>query len=172
MKSVRSSQPCISMNFCTEFSKAQVFPWNIVKNTYFVEIMVTSVISQNKKLKKIVKLSIADRCTGCGFKESCLAWNFHKWIFVGALSSTVKSSIWRYTLSSSNIFRTPLKYPWWSMFNQVERFTFENHVQVDSFADIFVKIYRNLYIGWPFAQNIWMEGPKFYWPISTLTNMW
>ena len=26
MKKVRSSQPCISMNFCTEFSKAQVFP--------------------------------------------------------------------------------------------------------------------------------------------------
>ena len=26
MKNVRSSQPRISMNFCTEFSKAQVFP--------------------------------------------------------------------------------------------------------------------------------------------------
>ena len=26
MRNVRSSQPCISMNFCTEFSKAQVFP--------------------------------------------------------------------------------------------------------------------------------------------------
>ena len=26
MKNVRSSQSCISMNFCTEFSKAQVFP--------------------------------------------------------------------------------------------------------------------------------------------------
>ena len=26
MKNVRSSQPCISMNFCTEFSKAQVLP--------------------------------------------------------------------------------------------------------------------------------------------------
>ena len=26
MKNVRSSQPCILMNFCTEFSKAQVFP--------------------------------------------------------------------------------------------------------------------------------------------------
>ena len=23
---VRSSQPCISMNFCTEFSKVEVFP--------------------------------------------------------------------------------------------------------------------------------------------------
>ena len=26
MKNVRSSQHCISTNFCTEFSKAQVFP--------------------------------------------------------------------------------------------------------------------------------------------------
>ena len=26
MKIVRSSQPCISVNICTEFSKAQVFP--------------------------------------------------------------------------------------------------------------------------------------------------
>ena len=26
MKNVRSSQPSNSMNFCTEFSKAQVFP--------------------------------------------------------------------------------------------------------------------------------------------------
>ena len=26
MKNVRSNQPCISMNFCTEFSKAQVLP--------------------------------------------------------------------------------------------------------------------------------------------------
>ena len=26
MKNVRSSQPCISMNFCIEFSKAQVLP--------------------------------------------------------------------------------------------------------------------------------------------------
>ena len=33
MKKVRSSQPCISMNFCTEFRKARVFPVSIVKNT-------------------------------------------------------------------------------------------------------------------------------------------
>ena len=26
MKNIRSSQPCTSMNFCTEFSKAQVLP--------------------------------------------------------------------------------------------------------------------------------------------------
>ena len=26
MKNVRNSQPCISMNFCTEFIKAQVIP--------------------------------------------------------------------------------------------------------------------------------------------------
>ena len=26
IKNVTSSQPCISMNFCTEFSKGQVFP--------------------------------------------------------------------------------------------------------------------------------------------------
>ena len=26
MKNVRSNQPCISMNFCTELIKAQVFP--------------------------------------------------------------------------------------------------------------------------------------------------
>ena len=31
MKYVKSSQPCISMNFRTEFSKAQGFPVNIVK---------------------------------------------------------------------------------------------------------------------------------------------
>ena len=31
MKDVRSSQLCISINFCTEFSKAQVFPVSIVK---------------------------------------------------------------------------------------------------------------------------------------------
>ena len=46
MKNVRSSQPCISMSFCTEFSKAQVFPcqypcqqltglkWCIFKETF------------------------------------------------------------------------------------------------------------------------------------------
>ena len=27
MKNVRSSQSCISMNSCTEFSKVQDFPW-------------------------------------------------------------------------------------------------------------------------------------------------
>ena len=32
MKNFRSSQPCISMNFCTEFSKAQVFPVSIVND--------------------------------------------------------------------------------------------------------------------------------------------
>ena len=32
MKNFRSSQPCISMNFCTEFSKAQVFPVIIVND--------------------------------------------------------------------------------------------------------------------------------------------
>ena len=32
MKNVRSGQPCISINFCTEFSKAQVFPVSIVKS--------------------------------------------------------------------------------------------------------------------------------------------
>ena len=26
MKNVRSSKPCISMNFCAEFSKAKIFP--------------------------------------------------------------------------------------------------------------------------------------------------
>ena len=30
MKNVRSSQPFISMNFCTEFSKAGVFPGSTV----------------------------------------------------------------------------------------------------------------------------------------------
>ena len=39
MKNVRSSQPCTSMNFCTEFSKAKVFPYeyrevNISKDPY------------------------------------------------------------------------------------------------------------------------------------------
>ena len=27
MKNVRSSQPCVSMNFCTEFSKKPVLPY-------------------------------------------------------------------------------------------------------------------------------------------------
>ena len=33
MKNVRSSLPCISINFCTELSKAQVLPCGIVKET-------------------------------------------------------------------------------------------------------------------------------------------
>ena len=33
-KNVRSSQPCFSINFCTEFSKAQVFPLSIVKQIF------------------------------------------------------------------------------------------------------------------------------------------
>ena len=32
MKNVKSSQPCISMNFCTELSKTQVLPCTIVKH--------------------------------------------------------------------------------------------------------------------------------------------
>ena len=34
MKNVRSSQPCFSINFCTEFSKAQVFPLSILKQIF------------------------------------------------------------------------------------------------------------------------------------------
>ena len=39
MKKVRSSQPCISMNFCTEFSKAQVFPCEIVKYSLSTQVL-------------------------------------------------------------------------------------------------------------------------------------
>ena len=46
MKNVRGNQPCISINFCTEFSKAQVLPQIIVKNTYF-EIHLRTAASQN-----------------------------------------------------------------------------------------------------------------------------
>ena len=37
MKKVRSSQLCISMNFCTEFSKTQVFHVSIVKASWIYE---------------------------------------------------------------------------------------------------------------------------------------
>ena len=43
MKNVRSSQPCISMNFCTEFSKHKFFPVSIVKmfcNLYNLETLI------------------------------------------------------------------------------------------------------------------------------------
>ena len=30
MKNIRNNQPCISVNFCTEFNEAQVFPVSIV----------------------------------------------------------------------------------------------------------------------------------------------
>ena len=35
IKNVRRSQPCISMNFCTKFSKGQVLPCEIVKKLVF-----------------------------------------------------------------------------------------------------------------------------------------
>ena len=35
IKNVRPSQPCISMNFCTKFSKAHVLPCEIVKKRVF-----------------------------------------------------------------------------------------------------------------------------------------
>ena len=40
MKNVRSSQPCISMNFCTEFSKARkFFHVSIVKNAEVIKVI-------------------------------------------------------------------------------------------------------------------------------------
>ena len=40
MKNVRSSQPCVWMNFCTEFSKAQIFPVSIVKRlSVYIPVM-------------------------------------------------------------------------------------------------------------------------------------
>ena len=35
MKNVKSSQPCISMNFCTEFGKPQVIPCEYHQSTFY-----------------------------------------------------------------------------------------------------------------------------------------
>ena len=46
MKNVRSSEPCISMNFCTEFIKAQVFfPVSIVKvkRMHYLDMIISNI---------------------------------------------------------------------------------------------------------------------------------
>ena len=43
MKNVRNSQPGVSMNFCTEFSKAQVFPCEY-REIYILKVIITETI--------------------------------------------------------------------------------------------------------------------------------
>ena len=43
MKNVRSSQPGVSVNFCTEFSKAQVFPCEY-REIYILKVIITETI--------------------------------------------------------------------------------------------------------------------------------
>ena len=53
MNNVRSSQPCISMNFCTEFSNSQALPCVFVKGTML--------ISMNRVItKRIIELLIGN----------------------------------------------------------------------------------------------------------------
>ena len=62
MKNVRNSQPFISMNFCTEFSKAEVFLESIVKETLCYFFFVTE--------KEVVDLrDNVDRDDVCNQKE-------------------------------------------------------------------------------------------------------
>ena len=121
----------------------------IFKNIYLLEAWDQLLLSFTEiESLKHCQTFLAITCTGCGFENNCLeAWNFHKWILVRVLSSTAESSIWRCSeISCSKIFRTPRKHPWWSLFSQVGSLKFEHYVKVDSFIDVFVEIYRNLYI--------------------------
>ena len=53
---------------------------------------------------------------------------FNKWIFVGVLSSTAESYVWRCSeISSCKISKTPRKHPWCSFFSQVESLKLENY---------------------------------------------
>ena len=58
MKNVRCSQPCISMNFCTEFSKAQVLPYVSIVNNKHTKITVTR---QYNILKAALKRSVCKK---------------------------------------------------------------------------------------------------------------
>ena len=57
MKNVRSSQPCISINFCTEFSKAQNFPC-IVKWLKNVDKFDMNSISEKSPIGYILKVDL------------------------------------------------------------------------------------------------------------------
>ena len=58
MENVRSSQRCISMNFCTEFSKAQVFSCEIMRASFQISQVPKPVVKLNNILIKSMGIGV------------------------------------------------------------------------------------------------------------------
>ena len=74
MKNVRSSQPCLSMNFCTEFSKA-LFQWIFVLNSAKHKFFPVSIVK--------VKDSFRSTCSNfrASLKKDLECFNFRATTF-------------------------------------------------------------------------------------------